>query len=58
MSSPKVSFNVLFQVIAGLYTNASMVLELLENTRFPESNESITLQFFKQWIKDAELFVG
>lgn len=46
------------QVIAGLHYNASMMLELLENTRFPDSTESVTTQFFKQWIKDAEVFMG
>ena len=46
------------QVIAGLRYNTSMMIDLLENTRFPESSESVTGQLFKQWVKDAELFVG
>lgn len=46
------------QVIAGLYYNTTMMLELLENTRFPEHTESVTAQLFKQWVKDAELFMG
>lgn len=46
------------QVIAGLYYNADMMLGLLETTHFPDSTESITSQLFKQWVKDAELFIG
>ena len=49
---------ILVQVIAGLYYNTGMVLELLENTRFPDSSESITKQFFREWVKDIHLFAG
>ena len=46
------------QVIAVLYYNPSMLLGLLEKTHFPDSTEAITTQFFSQWIKDADLFMG
>lgn len=47
-----------FQVIAALFYNPSMLIELLEKTRFSESTEAITSQFLSQWIKDADLFMG
>jgi len=45
-------------VIAALFYNPSMLIELLEKTRFSESTEAITTQFLSQWIKDADLFMG
>ena len=47
-------------MIAGLYYNTAMMLELLEKTHFPDSPEAITAQFFTQWVKDAtaDLFMG
>ena len=48
------------QVIAGIYYNTAMMLELLEKTHFPDSPEAITSQFFTQWVKDAtaDLYMG
>lgn len=46
------------QVIAGLYCNTTMVLGLLENTRFPDNTDSITTQFFREWVKGINLFAG
>ena len=46
------------QVIASLYLNAPLTVDLLEKTHFPDSTESISAQFLTQWIKDADLFLG
>ena len=47
-------------MIAGLYYNTALMLDLLEKTHFPDSTEAITAQFFSQWVKDAtsDLFMG
>ncbi len=46
------------QVIASLYLNAPLTIDLLEKTHFPDSSASISTQFLTQWLKDADLFMG
>lgn len=46
------------QVIAALYANTTLVIELLETIHFPNSKEPITDQFVTQWVKDADQFPG
>ena len=48
----------LFQVIAALYYNPTLLLHTLENMRFPNTAESISEQFFRQWISDVDCFLG
>ncbi|KAK2188208.1 hypothetical protein NP493_140g03054 [Ridgeia piscesae] len=45
-------------VIAALYYSPPMLLETLEKMRLPNSTESITEQFLKQWIYDTDCFLG
>jgi hypothetical protein len=45
-------------VIAALYYNPTLLLNTLEITRFPNTSESITEQFFKQWFSDVDCFLG
>ena len=45
-------------VIAALYYSPPMLLETLEKMRLPNSAESITEQFLKQWIYDTDCFLG
>lgn len=45
-------------VIAALYYNPVLLLTTLENIRFPNTAESVTEQFFKQWFSDVDCFLG
>lgn len=46
-------------VIAALYYNPPLLLETLNKLQLPiPSNESITSQFIRQWIHDADCFLG
>ncbi|CAH1785309.1 unnamed protein product [Owenia fusiformis] len=45
-------------VIAALYYNTAMTLEILEKISLPNTTESISSQFFKQWLHDTDCFLG
>uniref|UniRef100_A0A672J158 Importin N-terminal domain-containing protein n=1 Tax=Salarias fasciatus TaxID=181472 RepID=A0A672J158_SALFA len=44
--------------IAALYCNPPVLLNTLENLRFPNNTESITNHFISQWLKDVDCFLG
>ncbi|XP_062851040.1 importin-8 isoform X1 [Trichomycterus rosablanca] len=44
--------------IAALYYNPTLLINTLENMRFPHSPEPITAQFINQWMNDTEFFLG
>lgn len=45
-------------VIAALYKNADLVLQILNNTKMPNSDQSITHSFITQWMSDLDCFFG
>ncbi|XP_075439514.1 importin-8-like isoform X2 [Ascaphus truei] len=45
-------------VIASLYYNPALLLNTLEQIRFPHSSEPITAQFVNQWVNDTDCFLG
>ncbi|XP_074661019.1 importin-7-like [Tubulanus polymorphus] len=45
-------------VIAALYHNTPYMLNFLENRHLPNTNESIAVQFLRQWIHDTDCFLG
>ena len=45
-------------VIAALYKNPDLVLGILNTTKIPNSEESITYSFIKQWMNDLDCFFG
>ena len=45
-------------VIAAIYYNPTLLLETLEKMHLPNSTESITGQFLKQWLHDTDCFLG
>ncbi|KXJ70625.1 importin-7 [Aedes albopictus] len=45
-------------VIAALYYNPQLLLQVLEKIPLPASNESIASHFIKQWIHDSDCFLG
>ncbi|KAG8438463.1 hypothetical protein GDO86_004870 [Hymenochirus boettgeri] len=45
-------------VIACLYYNPALLLNTLEQIRFPQSLEPITTQFVNQWVNDTDCFLG
>lgn len=45
-------------VIAALYYNPQLLLQILEKIPLPVSNESIASHFIKQWIHDSDCFLG
>ena len=46
-------------VIAALYYNPQLLLDTLNKVQLPNSNaETITSHFIKQWIHDADCFLG
>ena len=45
-------------VIAAIYYNPTLLLETLEKMHLPNSTESITAQFLKQWLHDTDCFLG
>uniref|UniRef100_A0A7N6B0H1 Importin N-terminal domain-containing protein n=1 Tax=Anabas testudineus TaxID=64144 RepID=A0A7N6B0H1_ANATE len=44
--------------IAGLYYSPPLLLNTLENLRFPNNTEPITNHFITQWLKDVDCFLG
>jgi len=44
--------------IAGLVYNAPLLLGILEKLQFPNTQETVTAQFFSQWINDYDCFFG
>ncbi|CAJ0960718.1 unnamed protein product [Ranitomeya imitator] len=44
--------------IASLYYNPALLLNTLEQIRFPHSSEPITAQFINQWVNDTDCFLG
>ncbi|XP_041111080.1 importin-8 isoform X1 [Polyodon spathula] len=44
--------------IAALYYNPTLLIQTLENIRFPHSPEPITAQFINQWMNDTDCFLG
>lgn len=45
-------------VIAALYYNPQFLFETLEKIHLPNSTDSITAQFIKQWLHDTDCFLG
>ena len=45
-------------VIAAIYYNPTLLLETMEKMHLPNSTESITAQFLKQWLHDTDCFLG
>ncbi|XP_053574782.1 importin-8 [Bombina bombina] len=44
--------------IASLYYNPDLLMNTLEQIRFPLSSEPITAQFVNQWVNDTDCFLG
>ncbi|XP_028673781.2 importin-8 [Erpetoichthys calabaricus] len=44
--------------IAALYYDPVLLIDTLENIRFPHSPEPITAQFINQWMNDTDCFLG
>ncbi|XP_068133749.1 importin-8-like isoform X2 [Hyperolius riggenbachi] len=44
--------------IAALYYDPALLLNTLEQIRFPHSSEPITAQFINQWLNDTDCFLG
>uniref|UniRef100_H2LS46 Importin 7 n=1 Tax=Oryzias latipes TaxID=8090 RepID=H2LS46_ORYLA len=44
--------------IAALYYSPPLLLNTLENMRFPNNTEPITNHFITQWLKDVDCFLG
>uniref|UniRef100_A0A1A8FX38 Importin 7 n=1 Tax=Nothobranchius korthausae TaxID=1143690 RepID=A0A1A8FX38_9TELE len=44
--------------IAALYYSPPLLLNTLENVRFPNNTEPITNNFITQWLKDVDCFLG
>lgn len=44
--------------IAGLYYSPPLLLNTLENLRFPNNTESVTNHFITQWLNDIDCFLG
>lgn len=45
-------------VIAALYYNPSLLLDILAKIHLPNTTEAITDQFLRQWISDCDCFLG
>ena len=45
-------------VIAALYYNPGLLLQVMEKIHMPNATEPITDQFLRQWINDADCFLG
>lgn len=45
-------------VIAGLYYNPPQMLDRLEKSVLPHTNEPIMPQFLRQWLSDVDCFLG
>lgn len=46
------------QAIAGLVYNTPLLLSVLEKLQFPNTQETVTAQFFSQWVSDYDCFFG
>lgn len=55
---PDLRYALVLVVVAALYSNSNLVMELLEKTSFPSANEAITAQFFTSWLRDCQNFEG
>lgn len=44
--------------IAALYYNPHLLLNTLENLRFPNNVEPVTNHFITQWLNDVDCFLG
>jgi len=44
--------------IAALYYNPHLLLNTLENLRFPNNVEPVTSHFITQWLNDVDCFLG
>lgn len=58
LETPELKTLCIQVVVAALYANTTLVIELLETIHFPNSKEPITDQFVTQWVKDADQFQG
>ena len=45
-------------VIAALYYDPVLLLGTLEKMHLPNSQETVTSQFLKQWLHDCDCFLG
>lgn len=45
-------------VVAAIWYNAPLLFQTLESMQFPNTTETVTEQFFRQWIKDSDCFLG
>ena len=46
------------QAIAGLIYNTPLLLSVLDKLQFPNTNETVTAQFFSRWVSDFDCFFG
>ncbi len=46
------------QIVAALFSNSSLVLELLSKTTFPSSGDSVITQFITSWFQECQKFEG
>lgn len=46
------------QVVAALFSNTALVLEMLSKTTFPSTNDSIITQFISTWLQECQKFEG
>lgn len=44
--------------VAGLIYNTPLLLGILEKLQFPNTQETVTAQFFSQWLNDHDCFFG
>lgn len=44
--------------IAGLIYNTPLLLSILDKLHFPNTNETVTAQFFSHWVSDYDCFFG
>lgn len=44
--------------VAGLIYNTPLLLSILEKLQFPNTQETVTAQFFSQWLNDHDCFFG
>ena len=52
-------FGILWlQAIAGLIYNTPLLLSVLDKLQFPNTNETVTAQFFSRWVNDHDCFFG
>lgn len=56
--TPELRSQCFVVVIAALFTSPEIVLQLLENTRFPNCQESVTSQLLCGWIENPDEMEG